>query len=138
MLDDFPIQEGEPFVLIPFSENPAFYSLNKKTPFSVSAAEAIFRYFNAKGKERPYYDKTDFVIHWTDKNGEKHQYFGNYLIGRDADGLIAHIRAEGEFLKETGYNEKSPTPDEIQTGNEVVVFADILEQYTPRGRIISM
>ena len=120
----YPIEDGAPVVEIPFSENPAFYSfmvedqkkitintetgekteeITQKMPrcrLSVKAADIVLKHFDdAKSYEGCGYDKTDFVITWTDESGEPWEYSGRYDLGDRDGGLIEHIRALAEWDK---------------------------------------
>ena len=137
-----PIQEGQPTVEIPFSESPVFdawttsqdrtrtictvkpdgsydYKVEVMEPrrrliCSVSAAEIIFRHFDAQRHQAGRgYDKTDFIISYTDiDTGEPSTYEGRYDLGDNDGGLIAHIRAHGEFYRtHDAFGHVKPEPD---------------------------
>lgn len=85
------------------------------------------------------YDKTDFVIHYTDDNGEPSTYSGRYDLGDNDGGMIAHIRSFGEFLRDKGnFGNGKPTDEDKETGAAIVEFADMLEGYTAGGRVVSV
>lgn len=148
----YPIKDGEPVVYIPFSENPAFYSFmvedTTKTTLhpdgttteevlykmprcvlSVTAAEIVLRHFDeieaAKGCG---YDKTDFIIKWTDENGEPWEYSGRYDLGDNDGGLIKHIEALAEWDRTHDmYGHETDTPQEIAASR--FAFVDLLKKY---------
>ena len=96
-----PITEGAPYVEIPFSENPAFYAFNDQTDktgeplrLSVAAAEIVLKHFDEQAAaENRGYDKTDFVIHYIDDDGEPSTYSGRYDLADKAGGLAAPVAA---------------------------------------------
>lgn len=155
----YPIEEGAPVVEIPFSENPAFYSfmvedekrvtlhpdgtkteeIIKKMPrcvLSVKAAEIVLNHYDTNRAAQNLagghggYDKTDFIIKWTDENGEPWEYSGRYDLGDNDGGLIAHIKAHAE------YNRDNPKYSRIVYGDkhdEVIesrfAWVDLLKRY---------
>lgn len=142
-----PITEGAPYVEIPFSENPAFYSFNDQTDktgeplrLSVAAAEIVLKHFDeqAAAEDRGY-DKTDFVIHYIDDDGEPSTYSGRYDLGDNDGGMIAHIRSFGEFLRDKGnFGNGNPSDEDKESGAALVEFAAMLEGYTAGGRVVSV
>lgn len=95
-----PIQDGEPTVEICWSEHPAFSSwADGALVLSVAAAEIILKHFDEQRAAENAangcggYDKTDFLIHYTDGTGEAGTYEGRYDLGDNDGGLIAHIRS---------------------------------------------
>lgn len=142
-----PITEGAPYVEIPFSENPAFYAFNDQNSktgeplrLSVAAAEIVLKHFDeqAAAEDRGY-DKTDFVIHYIDDDGEPSTYSGRYDLGDNDGGMIAHIRSFGEFLRDKGnFGNGKPTDEDKETGAALVEFAAMLEGYTAGGRVVSV
>lgn len=143
----YPINEGAPYVEIPFSENPAFYSFNDQTDktgeplrLSVAAAEIVLKHFDeqAAAEDRGY-DKTDFVIHYIDDDGEPSTYNGRYDLGDNDGGMIAHIRSFGEFLRDKGnFGNGNPSDEDKEAGAAIVEFADMLESYTAGGHVVSV
>lgn len=143
----YPITEGAPYVEIPFSENPAFYAFNGQTDktgeplrLSVAAAEIVLKHFDeqAAAEDRGY-DKTDFVIHYIDDDGEPSTYSGRYDLGDNDGGMIAHIRSFGEFLRDKGnFGNGNPSDEDRESGAAIVEFAAMLEGYTAGGRIVSV
>lgn len=148
----YPIKDGEPVVEIPFSENPAFYNymvedrktitrhpdgttteeITEKMPrciLSLTAADIVLKHFDQKRHNenteegKGGYDKTDFVITWTDENGEECKYEGRYDLGDNDGGLVEHIKALGEWERtHDRYNHEKPTPDETNERLQVAEF----------------
>lgn len=143
----YPITEGAPYVEIPFSENPAFYAFNDQNSktgeplrLSVAAAEIVLKHFDeqAAAEDRGY-DKTDFVIHYIDDDGEPSTYSGRYDLGDNDGGMIAHIRSFGEFLRDKGnFGNGKPSDEDKESGAALVEFAAMLEGYTAGGRVVSV
>lgn len=133
-----PIKDGAPVVTVEWSENGAFDDGMK---FSVAAAEIIFKTLdeqNHNDQERGY-DKTKFSIEYTNADGEQDTYKGRYDLGDNEGGLIAHIRSFGAFLRDKGnFGNGKPTDEDKDTGAAIVAVADLLEQYTEGGRVVSV
>nr|DAQ00588.1 MAG TPA: Large polyvalent protein associated domain 25 [Caudoviricetes sp.] len=131
-----PIKDGAPVVTVEWSENGAFDDGMK---FSVAAAEIIFKTLDEKNyndQERGY-DKTSFLIDYTDASGEPSTYEGRYDLGDNDGGLIAHIRSFGAFLRDKGnFGNGKPTAEDQETGAAIVALADLLDQYTEGGRVV--
>lgn len=131
-----PITPGAPFVEIPFSENPAFYAYNEQSSktgeplrLSIAAAEIIIQHYDAEVYADPdsAYDKTDFVIHYTDEHGQPSTYSGRYDLGCDAGGLVSHIRSFGENLRSMGHLwNKQPTEQDEADAAVLLALADLL------------
>lgn len=131
-----PINPGAPFVEIPFSENPAFYACTDQAGktgeplrLSVAAAEIIIRHYDAEVYADPEsaYDKTDFVIRYTDEHGQPSTYSGRYDLGCDAGGLVSHIRSFGENLRSMGHLWNSqPTEQDEADAAAILALADLL------------
>ena len=133
-----PIREGAPVVTVEWSENGAFDDGMK---FSVAAAEIIFKTLDEKIASDPErgYDKTSFSITYTTSDGEQDTYKGRYDLGDNDGGLIAHIRSFGAFLRDKGnFGNGKPTAEDQETGAAIVAVADLLEQYTEGGRVVSV
>lgn len=154
---EYPVTDGAPTVEILFSENPAFYSWTesrdrtrteikihadgtreektvieeprRRLILSVAAAEIVLQHFDEQvHAEQRGYDKTDFLIRWTDeKTGEAQTYEGRYDLGDNDGGLIEHIRAFGRS-----------TLHDAEQNSEIQAFADYLEQYTSGGRVVNV
>lgn len=136
-----PIKEGEPVVTICWSEHPAFYSWeDDELKLSVAAAEIILSHYDEKKHaEQRGYDKTKFVITWTDaESGEQEEYTGRYDLGDNDGGLIEHIRSFGKWHRThdryTGKELENPE----QELSEIEKFADWLETFTRNTRIIDV
>lgn len=133
-----PIKDGAPVVTVEWSESGAFDDGMK---FSVAAAEIIFKTLDEKisaDQERGY-DKTSFSITYTNADGEQDTYKGRYDLGDNEGGLIAHIRSFGAFLRDKGnFGSGKPTDEDKETGAAIVAVADLLEQYTEGGRVVSV
>ena len=131
-----PITPGAPFVEIPFSENPAFYAYNEQSSktgeplrLSIAAAEIIIRHYDAEVYADPdsAYDKTEFVIRYTDEHGQPATYSGRYDLGCDAGGLVSHIRSLGENLRSMGHLwNKQPTEQDEADAAAILALADLL------------
>ena len=133
-----PIKDGAPVVTVEWSENGAFDDGMK---FSVAAAEIIFKTLDEKisAEQERGYDKTSFSITYTDADGEPSTYEGRYDLGDNDGGLIAHIRSFGAFLRDKGnFGNGKPTDEDKETGAAIVAVADLLEQYTEGGRVVSV
>ena len=156
VMEQWPLQNGEPSVEIPFSENPAFYSWTtsidqtvteikvnadgtteeqtkvvtprRRLVMSVAAAEIVLKHYDEQEHAKHCgYDKTDFVIRWTDEAGEEQTYSGRYDLGDNDGGLIEHIRAFGRSIRQD---------EDAQA--QICELADMLEQYTAGGRVVSV
>ena len=105
MLNNPLSENAQDYVLIRWSEHPAFYSLdnsdgNLNLKLSIKCAEEVFYILDQKqNSEREfkkgvgYYDKTSFELY---RNGEK-VYDGRYDLGDGDGGLIKHIKAYIEW-----------------------------------------
>lgn len=157
VMEQWPLRDGEPSVEIPFSEDPAFYSWTtsvdqtvtevkvkadgtteeqtrvvtprRRLVMSVAAAEIILKHYDEDMAARHEgYNKTDFIVRWPDpETGEEHSYEGRYDLGDNDGGLIEHIRAFGRSIKQD---------EEAQ--EQICGLADMLEQYTAGGRVVSV
>lgn len=133
--DEYPIKDGEPVVTIEWSESPAFYDGMR---LSVPAAEIVLNHFdeqrhnenvnNGKGG----YDKTKFVIEYTNESGEPSTYEGRYDLGDNDGGMIAHIRQFAESKRKPGHFHDEEGAKQIST------LADMLESYINPARIVSV
>lgn len=103
-----PIADGEPFVVIEWSEHPAFDRYGDgELRLSVTAAENILRTLDEEQnriRETPtgcgWYYKTSFTVHYADPiTGEESTYTGRYDLGDGDGGLIEHIRAFGRWYR---------------------------------------
>ena len=138
-----PIEEGAPVVEIPFSENPAFYSWMEsrdqtrtvltvnpdgsttshtviekpaaKCILSLAAADEVLAHYDEKvHAERRGYDKTDFIITWTEPGqDEPTTWNGRYDLGDNEGGLINHLRNFAEWYRtHDAYGHILPDPAE--------------------------
>ena len=130
-MKQYPIKDGEPVVLINWSEHSAFYDWkDDELTLSVACAEIVLSQFDRENHSDPEkgYDKTKFTITGTDETGEPFSYEGRYDLGDGEGGLIQHIRNLGQWeLTHDQYGHEKPQPDET---NERIQFADYLEQFT--------
>ena len=130
-----PIQDGQPVVLINWSEHPAFYAFaDDELRLSLPAAEKILGTLDREQNEtreteygRGWYYKTKFTITGTDENGEEFSYTGRYDLGDNDGGLIQHIRSFGEYyLTHDNFGHVKAQADET---NETIQFADYLSKF---------
>lgn len=135
-----PIREGAPVVTIQWSEHPAFYSWGEgELKLSVAAAEIVLKHYDELRAEHNAatqsggYDKTSFLIEYTDQSGEPSTYEGRYDLGHNDGGLIAHIRA----FAETCRDKRLPYHSEEEAA-QISALADFLEGYTAAGRVVSV
>lgn len=120
-----PVQIGQPYVVIEWSEHPAFYDYGEgELVLSVAAAEIILKRFDTErhaenvSENKGGYYKTRFTIFYTDENGKPASYCDRYDLGDNYGGLIGMIRS---------------IPAEANKR-----FADMLEEYTDGGRVVSV
>lgn len=120
-MNSYPLNkaDGKPYVMINWSECPAFYRWDDdQLEISLQAAEqALFQideyYYN---DEMRGYSKTAFTIHY---NGD--EYVGRYDLGDGECGLINHIRNHGKWLIE------DKVYGDEKRGKEVIEFSDYLQ-----------
>lgn len=120
-----PVQDGAPYVVIEWSEHPAFGSWDDgELVLSFAAAEIILkRYDEERHAEneregRGGYDKTRFTVHYTERDGSAAEFSDRYDLGDNYGGIVAMIRSI-----DTEANR---------------ALADLLEEYTEGGRIVSV
>lgn len=125
VMDAHPLNSGEPVVTIEWSEHVAFRSWEDcALKMSVSAAEIILKHFDderhAENVREGHggYEKTSFIINYTDENGEAGTYEGRYDLGDGDGGLIAHIRKFGE-----GYTAFKHIPAEEAEQNKAAIIS---------------
>lgn len=137
-IEAHPVKEGEPSVLVNWSEHPAFYDYaDNSLTLSVTAAENILSALDTEQNETRetengigWYYKTKFTVKWTDENGEECTYTGRYDLGDGDGGFISHIRGIGTwYLTHDNYGHEKAQPDET---NEIVEFADFLSQFVEK------
>lgn len=136
-----PTRPGEPVVKIRWSEHPAFYSWeNDALNLSPAAAEIILGHYDLERAEdgAPGYDKTKFLIIWTDEAGETNSYEGRYDLGDNDGGLVSHIRAFAACRRKHLYNSTPEEAEEEAKGIEAV--ADLLAACTATaaGDVVSV
>lgn len=162
VMEQYPIKAGEPVVEIPFSESPAFASWTqsrdkvrtelihhadgstetktiieeprRRLLLSVKAAEIVLDHFDkVKALEHCGYDKTDFVITWTEPGEtEESRYEGRYDLGDRDGGMIAHIRSLAQwYLSHDAFGHVKPEPE---TENAQTRLADWLETFCKEDR----
>jgi hypothetical protein len=142
----FPLDEqnGGDFVMIEWSEHPAFYEYEERggLKLSIMAADWILGKLDAEQHEkretedgRGWYDKTSFRIY---KGGEC-VYSGRYDLGDNDGGLIEHISANAanreldedergviEWIRaQAGITSPLPTPVHVATIAEQITAADL-------------
>lgn len=145
-LECFPLDEqnGGNYVVIEWSEHPAFYEYDERggLKLSILAADWILGKLDAEQHEkretengRGWYDKTSFRIH---KGGEC-VYSGRYDLGDNDGGLIAHISANAanrdidedergviEWIRaQAGITSPLPAPVHVETVAEQITAADL-------------
>ena len=85
-------------------------------------------YDKAKHAENAGYDKTDFIMTWTDEDGEPWRYEGRYDLGDNDGGLIAHVRALAEW-DATHDRWGNPTEDPQKVSESRWAWVDLLTRY---------
>lgn len=129
----FPLQAGAPYVVIDWSEHAA---LDEGLTLSVPAAEMILAQIDERNHRSGYkgYDKTAFTVHYT-LAGEDCTYEGRYDLGDDDGGLVAHIRAHGEYLKTCNWLQ-----DAAEHSRAALALADMLDKLCApiNGRVLSL
>ena len=136
-----PIRSGEPVVKICWSEHPAFYSWDDNTlDLSPAAAEIILGRYDLERaeEEKGGYDKTKFLITWTDESGEEHSYEGRYDLGDNDGGLVAHIRSFAAHHRAHPYGCTAEEAD--KEAAEIEALADRLASClsTAAGDVVSV
>lgn len=85
----FPIEEGKPWVEFPWSES---YGIGGGEKMSLIAAEKFLprmdKNFRVVYGKNHGYDKTEFIVHFVDKNGELIDYEDRYDIGCERRTLL--------------------------------------------------
>lgn len=133
--------DGAPYVVIEWSESPVINRLNISTEdgngrkLSIKAADELFKLLDSRqNSDREkfdflgWYDKTSFIIHFTNDAGEPETYEGRQDFGDGDGGIIEHIKAFAASYK--SYTEKKtgePTDEEVRS--ELAKFAQKLESY---------
>lgn len=141
---EHPLEDGAPYVEIPFSEHPAFYDYDAEHPLtlSVTAAEIILgrldeqRCAENAAEGGGGYDKTDFIIHYI-RDGEAGTYEGRYDLGDGDGGLIEHVRSFGHMYAERGrFGNGNVSDEDKATGAEIGALADWLDSFNNNGKVI--
>ena len=102
-MNQFPIGDSKVYVLICWSEHPAFYDWDDNTlKVSVKAAELIFTELDKKPFYGGYY-KTKFEII---DDGET-VYTGRYDLGDEEGGLFNHLTGFADYEYKTDKNEEN-------------------------------
>lgn len=127
---EHPHTPGAPLVRICWSECPAFYSWEEGAlSLSVAAADIILTHYDQEtvaDGEHGYY-KTKFVIEYTGPDDEPATYEGRYDLGDDDGGLVQHIRAFGEHLRDRGpYGNGNHLEDTAEQAAQILALADTL------------
>lgn len=127
---EHPHAPGAPLVRICWSECPAFYSWDEGAlTLSVAAADIILTHYDketAAAGEHGYY-KTKFVVEYTGPDGEPATYEGRYDLGGNDGGLVQHIRAFGEHLRDRGpYGNGSRREETAEEAAQILALADTL------------
>ena len=114
-IEEFPLVSSEPYVIINWSECPAFNRWeDNELSLSLCGAEAAFTildFYYANRKDVGY-RKTKFTVHFP-CNGEDHTYTGRYDLGDNDGGLIKHIQSFAEYSK----------------SDDIINFANKLKEY---------
>ena len=127
---EHPHTPGAPLVRICWSECPAFYSWEEGAlSLSVAAADIILTHYDQEtvaDGEHGYY-KTKFVIEYTGPDDEPATYEGRYDLGDDDGGLVQHIRAFGEHLRDRSpYGNGNHLEDTAEQAAQILALADTL------------
>ena len=145
VMEQHPLNDGEPIVTICWSEHPAFYAWEDDTlKMSVAAAEIILTHFDEERHEQNVkedcvgYDKTKFRIDFVQDDGEQNFYEGRYDLGDNDGGLVEHIRAHGRWHRTHDEHNGREIENPPQELSDCEIFADWLEQYTENGRIVNV
>ena len=122
-----PLYEGKTYVLINWSEHPAFYEYQDDSlRLSLTAAENILRQLDEEEHQNEGYYKTSFSVFWTDENGEECSYKGRYDLGDADGGIVEHIRAHGEWTRT--HSEAGALLENPPETNDIITFAAFLRQ----------
>lgn len=133
--------DGAPYVVIEWSESPVINRLNISAEdgngrkLSIKAADELFKLLDGRqNSDREkfdflgWYDKTSFIIYFTNDAGEQDTYEGRQDFGDGDGGIIEHIKAFAASYK--SYTEKKPSePTDEEIRSELAKFAQKLESY---------
>lgn len=134
-------KSSAPYVVIEWSESPVINRLNIEAEdgngrkLSIKAADELFKLLDSRqNSDREkfdflgWYDKTSFIIHFTNDAGEPDTYEGRQDFGDGDGGIIEHIKAFAASYK--SYTEKKPgEPTDEEIRSELAKFAQKLESY---------
>ena len=134
-------KSSAPYVVIEWSESPVINRLElgaedgNGRKLSIKAADELFKLLDSRqNSDREkfdflgYYDKTSFIIHFTNDAGEPDTYEGRQDFGDGDGGIIEHIKAFAASYK--SYTEKKPSePTDEEIRSELAKFAQKLESY---------
>ena len=134
-------KSSAPYVVIEWSESPVINRLNIEAEdgngrkLSIKAADELFKLLDSRqNSDREkfdflgWYDKTSFIIHFTNDAGEPDTYEGRQDFGDGDGGIIEHIKAFAASYK--SYTEKKPSePTDEEIRSELAKFAQKLESY---------
>lgn len=135
---EYPATKDEPTVAIEWSENAALDSIgdeetnDKPVRLSITAANIIFDTLDKERGAGGGYWKTAFAIYAAEAEGGEKVYSGRYDIGDQDGGLIAHIRAYGEYKADEN---KKPCLFRPQTMTDEE-WAKAVEDYRAEGRSV--
>ena len=134
-------KSSAPYVVIEWSESPVINRLNIEAEdgngrkLSIKAADELFKLLDSRqNSDREkfdflgWYDKTSFIIHFTNDAGEPDTYEGRQDFGDGEGGIIEHIKAFAASYR--SYGEKKPgEPTDEEIRSELAKFAQKLESY---------
>lgn len=134
-------KSSAPYVVIEWSESPVINRLNIEAEdgngrkLSIKAADELFKLLDSRqNSDREkfdflgWYDKTSFIIHFTNDAGEPDTYEGRQDFGDGEGGIIEHIKAFAASYK--SYTEKKPSePTDEEIRSELAELAQKLESY---------
>ena len=126
----YPIRDNEKYVIIGWSEHPAFYRWDdNELKLSIKATNEIFKHFDYIVYNDPKrgYDKTRFyIMPFGENNIANHEYEGRFDIGDGEGGMIDHIRNRGEWYRmHTQYGRVIENPPAT---NEILEYVKELEK----------
>ena len=127
MAEKYPIKNGEPVVMINWSEHPGFIWADDELTLSIKAAETVLKALDEELPEHSGYYKTKFTITTEDPNCPTANYTGRYDLGDHDGGLIDHIYSIGNWYRthdERGH--EKDTPDET---NDFIKYSEYLSKY---------
>lgn len=124
-MERFPIQPDAPFVLIEDTRYAAFSAWEYgELRLSVSAADAVLRYYDAVAFEDGDFCITNLAIHYAEDGAPKVRRIHFYLGNRNGC-LTEYLRAYGDWF--TKKNNRDP--DNTIVGQELAALAELLSEY---------